>query len=290
MELSLGNIQFFWSKQDVFDFYDQAKSSLADTVYLGESVCSKRRELRLEDWLSIAKELKKHGKKVVLSSMALLEAKSELAALKKVCNNGELIVEANDFGAVDLLSSQNLSFVAGAALNIYNQHDLKYLYNKGMSRWVMPVELSKDWLSNIHHELTQMDLVNKFEIEVYGYGYLPLAYAARCFTARSEDRQKDDCALCCINYPQGLEVDSQEGDKLFRINGIQTLSGKPQNLINDLPSMENLVDIVRISPSSKESLAWLTLFQQNVSGHAPISLEGYCNGYWHKIEGMASVS
>lgn len=93
----------------------------------------------------------------------------------------------------------------------------------------------------------------------------------------------------CINYPQGREVDSQEGDKLFRINGIQTLSGKEQNLINDLPSMQGLVDMVRISPSGKESLAWLTLFQQNVDGKAAVSIDGYCNGYWHKIEGMMSV-
>lgn len=289
MKLSLGNIQFFWPKEMVFDFYDQAKTSLADTIYLGESVCSKRRELRLGDWLNIAKELQQHGKNVVLSSMALLEAKSELSTLKKVCSNGELMVEANDFGAVDLLSQKNLPFVAGSALNIYNQHDLNYLYNKGMQRWVMPVELSKDWLNNIYQELHTLNLAGKFDIEVYGYGYLPLAYAARCFTARSENRPKDDCSLCCINYPQGREIDSQEGDKLFRMNGIQTLSGKEQNLINDLASMTGTVDLVRISPSNKDSLAWLTLFQQNLSGQAPISLEGYCNGYWHKIEGMASV-
>lgn len=289
MDLSLGNIQFFWSKQAVYDFYDLAKHSSAKTIYLGESVCSKRRELRLEDWLDIAKELQAHGKEVVLSSMALLEAKSELSVMKKVCSNGELMVEANDFGAVELLSNQKLPFVAGAALNVYNQHDLKYLHTKGMQRWVMPVELSKDWLSNIHTELNNINLVGKFEVEVYGYGYLPLAYAARCFTARSENRPKDDCALCCIHYPQGREVDSQEGDKLFRINGIQTLSGKEQNLINDLPGMQGLVDIVRISPSSKDTLSWLTMFEQNLHGLAPISIDGYCNGYWHKIEGMTCV-
>ena len=221
--------------------------------------------------------------------MALLEAKSELSVMKKVCSNGELMVEANDFGAVELLSNQKLPFVAGAALNVYNQHDLKYLHTKGMQRWVMPVELSKDWLSNIHTELNNINLVGKFEVEVYGYGYLPLAYAARCFTARSENRPKDDCALCCIHYPQGREVDSQEGDKLFRINGIQTLSGKEQNLINDLPGMQGLVDIVRISPSSKDTLSWLTMFEQNLHGLAPISIDGYCNGYWHKIEGMTCV-
>jgi len=289
MQFSIGNVLFFWSKQSIQDFYQQVKNTSADTVYLGESVCSKRRELKLGDWLEIGKDLSASGKHVVLSSLALLEAKSELAMLKKVCDNGELLVEANDFGAVDLLSNKNLPFVAGAALNIYNQHDLNYLYKKGMTRWVAPVELSKDWLVNIKQGLTEINLEDKFDVEVYGYGHLPLAYAARCFTARSEDRPKDDCGFCCIKYPQGREVDSQEGDKLFRMNGIQTMSGKAQNLINDLPSMQGLVDMVRISPTSVDSLGWLTLFQQNSKGEASISIDGYCNGYWHKIPGMASV-
>lgn len=289
MKLAIGNILYFWKKQNIEDFYQQAKTSSADIIYLGESVCSKRRELKLSDWLDIAKEIESRGKQVVLSSLALLEAKSELAMLKKVCENQDFLVEANDFGAVQLLNELGLPFIAGAALNIYNQHDLNYLYKQGMQRWVMPVELSKDWLVNIRDELHSLNLNNKFEIEVYGYGHLPLAYAARCFTARSENKPKDQCDLCCINYPKGREIKSQEGEILFNMNGIQTLSGKAQNLINDLPSMKELVDVVRINPNSVESLTWLTLFRHNMEGKAPISLDGYCNGYWHKIEGMACV-
>lgn len=289
MKIAIGNILYFWKKQNIEDFYQQAKTSSADIIYLGESVCSKRRELKLSDWLDIAKEIESRGKQVVLSSLALLEAKSELAMLKKVCENQDFLVEANDFGAVQLLNELGLPFIAGAALNIYNQHDLNYLYKQGMQRWVMPVELSKDWLVNIRDELHNLNLNNKFEIEVYGYGHLPLAYAARCFTARSENKPKDQCDLCCINYPKGREIKSQEGEILFNMNGIQTLSGKAQNLINDLPSMKELVDVVRINPNSVESLTWLTLFRHNMEGKAPISLDGYCNGYWHKIEGMACV-
>ena len=289
MKLSLGNLLFFWSQQKVGDFYDHAKTSIADTVYIGESVCSKRRELKLEDWLALGKDLSQHGKQVVLSSLALLEAKSELAVLKKVCDNGDFIVEANDFAAVHLLSSQHIPFVAGASLNVYNQHDLQYLYKKGMQRWVMPVELSKDWLSDMIEGCKELGIHKKFEIEVYGFGHLPLAYGARCFTARSENRPKDDCNLCCINYPQGRHIDSQEGEELFLMNGIQTLSGKAQNLINDLPHMQGLVDMVRINPHSLESLTWLTLFKQNMQGKAPVSTKDYCNGYWHKIPGMSLV-
>lgn len=289
MEFSMGNIQFYWDKQNTDEFYQKVADSNVEHVYLGESVCSKRRELRLGDWIEIGSELSKKDKSVVLSSLALLEAKSELATLKKVCLNGELSVEANDFGAVEILSQAKIPFVAGAALNIYNQHDLKVLLDLGMQRWVAPVELSRDWLLNVSNGCEELGIKDKFETEVYGYGYLPLAYSARCFTARSEDRPKDQCGLCCIKYPEGRKVDSQEGAELFRMNGIQTMSGTIQNLINDLPSMTGLVDIVRMSPHSLEVFDWLDKFQSALVNHSRISLEGFCNGYWHKIEGMKTV-
>ena len=289
MKFSIGNILFYWDKTQVYDFYDAVMNCNADIVYIGESVCSKRRELKLSEWIDIGKQLEIKGKQVVLSGLALLEAKSELAMLKKVCENGHFLVEANDFGAVQISREASLPFVAGAALNIYNQHDLKFLYESGMQRWVMPVELSKEWLINTQIELEKIGLLNKFETEVYGYGHLPLAYAARCFTARSEGKAKDQCELCCIKYPQGRDVKSQEDEKLFKINGIQTLSGKAQNLINDLPSMQDIVDIVRVNPLSIESLEWVSKFNQQLQQPLAVDMAPYCNGYWHKIEGMASI-
>jgi hypothetical protein len=53
--------------------------------------------------------------------------------------------------------------------------------------------------------------------------------------------------------------------------------------------MQGLVDIVRINPSSIKSLAWLTLSNYNIKSKAPIFIDGCCNGYWHKIEGMACI-
>lgn len=286
MQFSIANIPFYWPRDDVYDFYQKAADSSAEHIYLGESVCSKRRELNLNDWLEIATHLQQKGKNVVLSTLALLEARSELAMLKKMCHNGELTVEANDFGAVQLLAEAGLPFIAGAGLNIYNQHDIQRLLELGMSRWVAPVELSRDWLVSLVNGCEDMNNRQRFETEVYGYGYLPLAYSARCFTARSENRAKDQCNLCCINYPSGRAVDSQEGEPLFRLNGIQTLSGAIQNLNNDIPLMKGLVDIVRISPDSLAALEWVEAFRNNLDGHSPIKADGFCNGYWHKIEGM----
>ena len=85
-------------------------------------MCSKRRELKARDWISLAKALNNQGKEIVLSSMALLEAPSEVKVLKQLCENGELSVEANDIGAIQLLSEKKVPFVCGPAINCYNAH------------------------------------------------------------------------------------------------------------------------------------------------------------------------
>ncbi len=77
MKLSLGPIQYFWQRQQVLDFYQQAADCSADIVYLGEVICSKRRLVTPQDWLSIGAELRESGKEVILSSLTLLEAASE---------------------------------------------------------------------------------------------------------------------------------------------------------------------------------------------------------------------
>jgi hypothetical protein len=41
MKFSLGPSLFFWPKKAGEDFYQQAKSSSADIISLGETVCSK---------------------------------------------------------------------------------------------------------------------------------------------------------------------------------------------------------------------------------------------------------
>ena len=74
MKLSIGPIQYFWEREQVIDFYQQAADSVAEIIYLGEVICSKRRLVKYEDWLAIGNELKQSGKEVILSSLTLLEA------------------------------------------------------------------------------------------------------------------------------------------------------------------------------------------------------------------------
>lgn len=285
MKYALGPNLYYWPKDEMGAFYRAAAQSSADIVYLGETVCSKRRELRTKDWLSLAAMLVEAGKDVVISTMALLEAPSELNNMKRFCDNGEFMIEANDVSAIHFMQQQGLPFVVGPAINCYNVQTLKLLLDKGMKRWVMPVELSRDWLVNVLKGCDTQGFRDQFEVEVFSYGHMPLAYSARCFTARSENRPKDDCQLCCIKYPQGRQIDSQEDQQLFVVNGIQTQSGYCYNLINDLDSMQSLVDVVRISPQSMETLDVLEQFR---AGNSMTLSSHQCNGYWHQIEGMAT--
>jgi len=298
MKFSLGPSLFFWPKKQVEDFYYKAVNSSADIIYLGETVCSKRRELRGKDWLNLATNMAQEltadnsvkDKEIVISTMALLESPAEIQVMKRLCDNGELLIEANDLSAVQIMHELKMPFVVGPAINCYNLSTLKVLLKQGMTRWTMPVELSGDWLKNLLQQAEQENIRDQFECEVFSWGYLPLAYSARCFTARSEDRPKDDCQYCCINYPLGRKMNSREGEKVFILNGIQTMSGYQYNLINEIPELDKLgVDIARISADSEQAFTQLTNFRQQLDTPARYTLDGVkeCNGFWHQIAGMS---
>lgn len=288
MKYALGPVLYYWPKIETEAFYQAANDSDADIIYMGETVCTKRREMKVPNWLDLAKEIAKSGKQVVLSTLALLEAPSELIDLKQLVNNGDFLIEANDLAAINVAHDNNLPFVAGPAINCYNALTLKLLQKQGMVRWCMPVELSRDWLSNVLKQFDALKIERNFEVEVFSYGYLPLAYSARCFTARSEDKPKDKCETCCIKYPVGREVFSQEQQKVFVLNGIQTQSGYCYNLGNNLKEMKGLVDIVRISPLGIETLEVVKQFRANEEGLNPLHIEHKrdCNGYWNGIAGL----
>jgi len=207
--------------------------------------------------------------------------------LKKYCDNGEFLVEANDVGAIHYLHQQRVPFVVGPAINCYNLTALRLLLTQGMQRWTMPVELSRNWLATLLDECRQAGIRERFQVEVLGYGHLPLAYSARCFSARYEDRPKDDCRLCCKHYPQGIRVTSQEQQAVFVLNGIQTQSGDCYDLSADRAGMAGLVDVFRVSASSRDDLELFSRLKSTAGNPQPNGERSTCNGYWHQLAGMA---
>ena len=288
MKLSLGPVLYYWSRDDLFEFYEAAAEMPVDIIYLGETVCSKRRSLSTDDWLTLARKLSREsGKQLVLSTLSLLEAESELKTLRRICDNGDLLVEANDMATVQILSRKGLPFVTGPTVNIYNGETLKVLAMAGLKRWVMPVELSRATLHSM-----QDHLPGGVESEIFAYGRMPLTLSARCFTARSHNLPKDDCQFKCIDYPEGRLLSTQEGEPFLVLNGIQTVSALTCNLLDEINALKNLgVNILRISPQYRHTARIAQAFREAIDKGvkpdlAPFSPLGFCNGYWHASAGM----
>src|SRR5690606_8812807 len=88
MKISLGPIQYYWPRDTVLAFYDTMAAAPVDIVYLGETVCARRHELRLADWLALAAMLEGAGKQVVLSTQVLVESGPDLGTLRRIVANG----------------------------------------------------------------------------------------------------------------------------------------------------------------------------------------------------------
>ncbi len=293
--LALGPVPYYWSRDDLKAFYARAAGWPVEIVYLGETVCSKRRSFSTGDWLETAQALQDSGKEVVLSTLALIEAESELKSLRRLCANGRFSVEANDLGAVRLLIDAGVPFVTGPTLNIYNLGTLRVLARSGLRRWVLPVELSRATLAEM-----QAARPEGVQTEVLAYGRLPLALSARCFTARSRNLPKDDCQYCCLDYPEGRLVATQEDAPFVVLNGIQTLSATTCNLLPHLDELRALrVDVLRIIPQANQTERVLGAFAACLAGTtdpesaaeplAGLAPQGFADGYWRGEAGIASV-
>lgn len=290
-KLALGPILTYWPRAVVFDFYQAIAASAADIVYLGETVCSRRHELRLADWLDVADLLAASGKQVLLSTQALIESGSELAALRKITDNGRFEVEANDMGAVRCLQNR-VPFVAGPHLNLYSGPTLALLAELGARRWVMPLEMGRGALAQM--------LAGRppgIETEVFAYGRMPLAFSARCFTARNRNLPKDDCRFSCLEHPDGLLLRTRDAEPFLVLNGTQTQSARVYNLVGELDDMRALgVDVLRISPQASGTGEVLAAFDRARRGllsavEARAAIEPWlpaeaCDGYWFGRPGM----
>lgn len=289
MELCLGPIPYLWPRKDVLAFYGEVAAWPVDRVYLGETVCSKRRELKPADWIGLARDLRAAGISAVLSTLTLIEAESELSTLRRLCTQDEFPVEANDVAAVHYLEGR--PFVAGPGLNLYHPRALDRMRAEGMVRWVPPVELSARVVAE---SITAMEV--RPQVEVFAWGRMALAHSARCFTARAHDRPKDRCAFVCMEYPDGLPLCTRDGTTFLAFNGVQTQSARTQNLIGALPDMARCgISAVRVSPQREGMGAVVAAFAAVLGGGTPPDLAAYapaglCDGFWHGAAGIRALS
>ncbi len=291
MKLSIGPLLYLWEREAVFEFYERLCQAPVEIVYLGEVVCAKRRSLALSDWLEIGDRLAAAGKEVVLSTLALSEAESELSAMRRIADNGRFAVEANDMGAVNILSG-NVPFVVGPHVNVYNADTLKLLADAGARRFVLPVELGAEVLTAL-----QQQRPAGMETEVFGFGRLPLAFSARCFTARAHNVAKDSCDFVCADYPAGLLLHTRERKPFLVLNGVQVQSARTHNLVGQTSALRALnVDVIRLSPQPEGMDEIIATFRNVLDGCLQsqqaarellrYAVDGACDGYWHQQPGM----
>lgn len=294
MKLALGPLLFYWPRQRVMDFYAEVAEQPVDIIYLGEAVCSRRHEMRLDDWLEVAAVLADAGKAVAFSTLPLIESESDLKAVRRLMDaardDTRLTVEANEMGAVRQLAERGQPFVAGPTLNIFNSHTLKLMADCGATRWVMPPEMGRTALAGLSHAMPA-----GMETEVFVHGRIPLAYSARCFTARRYGLQKDSCEFRCLAFPDGLDLKTREGQPFLTLNGIQTMSAKVYHLEHELPALQSGgVAVLRLSPQADGMDELIGAYRALLDGrpaHMPAAGHGhYCNGFWHEQPGLEWVN
>lgn len=290
MKLALGPLLYYWPRAETLRFYEEAAGA-ADIVYLGEVVCSRRHELALEDWLALGAELAAAGKEVVLSAQALTESEGDLKLVRRAAANGRFRVEANDWGAARLLAG-SAGWVAGPHLNVYNPQTLAMLAELGATRWVAPMEATRELVAGLCAERPP-----GLEAEVFAHGRMPLAFSARCFTARRLNRQKEDCGYACLDFPDGMPLETREGKPFLVLNGVQTQSAGVYCLVDELEAVRAAgVAVLRVSPQRRDTVQVLKVLRAACAGAlssydarkalAAIAPGKLWNGFWHGRPGM----
>ena len=240
----------------------------------------------------MAQDLRQAGKEVLLSTQVLVESGPDATTMRRIAGNGDFMVEANDMGAVQVLTESQTPFVAGPHLNLYNSPALQWMATQGAQRWVAPLEMNRNDLALLHNNRPA-----GLQTEVFALGRMPLAFSARCFTARHHNLRKDECGFRCIEHPDGLLLKTREGEDFLVLNGIQTQSARTYNLIHALPALQQMgVAVARLSPQSVHMPEIIAIWHDAVQGlitpaeaaarMQPLLTAESCNGYWHGTAGM----
>lgn len=250
-ELSAGPVQYYWPRSTLTAFYADLADSPVRTVCLGEVVCSRRHEMKPEDWIDLARDLRQAGKEVVIGTLALIETEAELRAMRRwldvAAEQADVMLEANDAAAVRLMAGSGRPWSIGLHVNVYNAPALAEYAAMGATRWVPQVELPLADVARINPQGDQV------QTEVFAFGRMPLALSARCFTARHHHLQKDNCEFRCLQDPDGLALRTREGETFLALNGIQTQSGTVHCLLGEREALRRAgVKRLRLSPTSND--------------------------------------
>jgi len=136
-------------------------------------------------------------------------------------------------------------------------------------------------------------------LEVQIFGRVPLAISARCYHARAHGLHKDGCQFVCAEDPDGMSVETLDGEPFLSVNGTQTLSHTVLNLMGELEALRGMgINAFRLWPHSIDMVAITEVFRDVLDGRraaddgsrqleALASFAPFSNGYYHGREGVA---
>lgn len=291
MELTLGPVLFDWGRDKLIDFYKEAAGWPVSDIYIGEVVCHRKKGLTLDDISRIGEELQKAGKRVVVSTLALVSDDAELGYVKEMCRL-PFPIEANDASALQIFKGKK-EVVAGPHITTYNYESVNFLKGIGIKRVVFPVELSRDAMTAI---VKNSDI----ETEAFVYGKLPLAFSWRCYTSRQFGLRKSNCKFDCRKYPEGMMIETMEKQPLFIVNGTQIMSALTMNLVDYLDELKEIgVAKARISPQYGVTGDVVKVFKERLNGMItaeeannrlkPLEKTGFCNGWYFGKAGLENL-
>ncbi len=282
MELTLGPVLFEWKKADLLDFYERAGDMDVDRVYLGEVVCAKKLSPGLDGIEKALKTLEASGKKVTLSSLAIVSNEQELEFTRGLSAMHSSI-EANDISVLNIVDASVKEVFAGPHITSYNGPSVEFLKGVGVRRVTFPVELSKASMSHIIKE-------TGVSSEVFAHGKAPLAFSWRCYTSRHHGLSKTDCRHHCSLYPDGMDLKTMDDEPVFSVNGTSVLSSSVYTLIESVEELKEMgVEAIRISPQIKGTDVVVALFRERIAGRigpeegmARLAELGnkFCNGWF----------
>jgi len=289
-KLSLGPLLFNWPADTFRDFYFRiADEADIDIVYLGEVVCTKRRPFHLVHYEDVLDRLKAAGKQVILSGLQLVMDGKDMASVEETQGLADdFLIEANDMSAVSMLRGR--PHALGPSINVYNPETLAYFEREGATRISLNAELPKTTLA-------ALATAASCDLEVQVFGRAPLAISARCFHARAHGLSKNGCQYVCDNDPDGLTLDTLDGQAFLAVNGLQTLSHKYISLLDELPALMQMgIRDFRLSPHTGDMVRVANIFRARAAEwisaeKARIFLDEllpeaqFSNGFFHSLPG-----
>jgi collagenase-like PrtC family protease len=259
----LGPVLFNWPADRLADFFARVADEVdVDRVHVGEVVCSKREPFFADRLPEVIERLTRAGKTVVVDTLALVTLKRERQLVADLASLDGVEIEINDPTPLATLD-YGRRFAVSPLVNVYNEGTLTFLASRGAWSVCLPPELTLSSVTTLARKGTELGI----ETQVFAYGRLPLAISGRCYHARIHGLAKDSCRYVCAEDPDGLEVDTLDGEAFLSVNGVQTLSQDCAVVMDEIETLVAAgVGAFRLSPHSGDMGAVATTFRDRLAG------------------------